>query len=43
MVHHKAYVREKTLKNEPITGDTFIPPSDFRNSSSPLKRANELW
>jgi hypothetical protein len=33
MAHHKAYVKEKALKMEPITRDTFVLPSDIINLS----------
>ncbi len=41
MVHHKAYVKEKALNNEPMIHDTFVLSSDVRNLAK--KRANELW
>jgi hypothetical protein len=41
MAHHKAYVKEKALKNKPITQDTFVLPFDVKNLSR--KRRNELW
>jgi len=41
MVHHKAYVKEKSLNNECVIHDTFVLPSDVRNLAK--KKANELW
>jgi len=41
MTHHKKYVRKKVLRNEPITGDTFVLPSNVRNLSR--KKMDELW
>jgi len=41
MTHHKAYVRKKVLKNEPITQDTFVLASNVRNLSR--KRVDDLW
>jgi hypothetical protein len=40
MIHHKAHVREMALKNENVTRDTSIPPSDVRNLVK--KRTNKL-
>jgi hypothetical protein len=37
MAHHKVYVREKALNNEPMTHDPF----DVRNLAK--KITNELW
>ncbi len=31
MAHRKAHVREMTLKNEHVTQDTFVLPSNVRN------------
>jgi len=41
MVHHKAYVKEKSLNNERVIHDTFVLPFDVRNLAK--KKANELW
>ncbi len=41
MTHHKAHVREMALKNEHVTQDTFVLPSDLRNL--PKKQVDELW
>ncbi len=41
MTHHKAYVRKKVLKNEPITQDTFVLPSNVKNLSR--KKVDDLW
>jgi hypothetical protein len=31
ITHHKAYVKEQALQNEPITWDTFVLPFDIKN------------
>jgi hypothetical protein len=31
VVHHKAYVRDKALNNEPMTHDTFVFPFEVKN------------
>jgi hypothetical protein len=41
MDHHKVYVREKALKNEPITRDIFVLPFDVKILSR--KRVDGLW
>ncbi len=40
MTHHKAHVREMALKNEHVTRDTFVLPSNVKNLAR--KQANEL-
>jgi hypothetical protein len=41
MVHHKAYIKEKALNNEPMTHDTFVLPCDLRNLAK--NKVDELW
>jgi hypothetical protein len=41
MTHHKSYVEEQALRNEPITHDTFVLPSNVKNLTK--KKADELW
>jgi hypothetical protein len=41
MSHHKAHVREMALKNEHVTGDTFVLLSNVRNLAK--KQVDELW
>jgi len=41
MAHHKVYVKEQALNNEPMTHDTFVLPFDVRNLAK--KITNELW
>jgi hypothetical protein len=41
MTHHKSYVKEQAQRNEPITCDTFVLPSNVRNLAK--KRVDELW
>jgi hypothetical protein len=41
MTHHKMHVRKMALKNEHVTRDTFVLPSNVRNLAK--KRADELW
>ncbi len=31
MIHHKAHVKEMALKNESMTRNTFVFPSDVKN------------
>ncbi len=41
MTRHKSYVKEQAQRNEPITCNTFVLPSNVRNLAK--KRVNELW
>jgi hypothetical protein len=41
ITHHKAYVKEHALQNEPITWDTFVLPFDIKNLAK--KWVDELW
>ncbi len=41
MVHHKTYIKEKALNNEPMTCDIFVLPCGVRNLTK--KRVDELW
>jgi hypothetical protein len=40
MVHHKAYVRDKALNIELMTHDTFVFPSEVKDSTK--KKFDEL-
>jgi hypothetical protein len=40
MVHHKAYVRDKALNIELMTHDTFVFPSEVKDSTE--KKVDEL-
>ncbi len=41
MSHHKAHVRKMPLKNELVTYNTFVLPSNVKNLAK--KQASELW
>jgi hypothetical protein len=41
MVHHKAYVKEKALNNEPVIRDIFVLQCDVKNLAK--KKVDELW
>jgi hypothetical protein len=41
ITHHKAYVKEKALNNEPMTYDIFVLPSNVINLAKII--VDELW